>query len=45
MPIGFKNGTGGSVQLAIDGMIACKENMHFLVLMMMENINSNNKRE
>ena len=30
MPIGFKNGTGGSVQLAIDGMIACNGEHAFL---------------
>ena len=30
MPIGFKNGTGGSVQLAIDGMIACEGEHAFL---------------
>ncbi len=30
MPIGFKNGTGGSVQLAIDGMIACEGQHAFL---------------
>ena len=30
MPIGFKNGTGGSVQLAIDGMIACLGEHAFL---------------
>ena len=30
MPIGFKNATGGSVQLAIDGMIACSGEHAFL---------------
>ncbi len=30
MPIGFKNGTGGSVQLAIDGMIVCNGEHAFL---------------
>ena len=30
MPIGFKNGTGGSVQLAIDGMVACLGEHAFL---------------
>ena len=30
MPIGFKNGTGGSVQLAVDGMIAAKAQHAFL---------------
>ncbi|MDG2101387.1 MAG: 3-deoxy-7-phosphoheptulonate synthase [Dehalococcoidia bacterium] len=30
MPIGFKNGTGGSVQLAIDAMVACNGEHAFL---------------
>jgi len=30
MPIGFKNGTGGTIQLAIDGMVACKSEHAFL---------------
>ena len=30
MPIGFKNGTGGSVQLATDGMVACLGEHAFL---------------
>ena len=30
MPIGFKNGTGGSIQLAVDGMIAAKAQHAFL---------------
>lgn len=30
MPIGFKNGTGGSIQLAVDGMTACKSEHAFL---------------
>lgn len=30
MPIGFKNGTGGSIQLAVDGMIAAQAQHAFL---------------
>jgi 3-deoxy-7-phosphoheptulonate synthase len=30
MPIGFKNGTGGSIQLAVDGMIAASAQHAFL---------------
>ncbi len=30
MPIGFKNGTGGSIQLAVDGMIAANAQHAFL---------------
>ncbi len=30
MPIGFKNGTGGSIQLAVDGMIAANSEHAFL---------------
>lgn len=30
MPIGFKNGTGGSIQLAVDGMIAASASHAFL---------------
>ena len=30
MPIGFKNGTGGSIQLAVDGMIAANASHAFL---------------
>jgi 3-deoxy-7-phosphoheptulonate synthase len=30
MPIGFKNGTGGSVQIAIDGIVAAKSDHVFL---------------
>ena len=30
MPIGFKNGTGGSIQLAVDGMIAAQSQHAFL---------------
>ncbi len=30
MPIGFKNGTGGSIQLAVDGMIAAQTQHAFL---------------
>ena len=30
MPIGFKNGTGGSIQLAVDGMIAASSQHAFL---------------
>ena len=30
MPVGFKNGTGGSVQIAVDGIKAAAEPHHFL---------------
>ena len=30
MPVGFKNGTGGSVQLAVDGVIAARSSHGFL---------------
>ena len=30
MPVGFKNGTGGSIQIAIDGVRAARHPHHFL---------------
>ena len=30
MPVGFKNGTGGSIQLAVDGVVAARSNQAFI---------------